>query len=207
MRPRSVIGLLGLVGSVIFACSGKNSQTACPAGQSVACNCQGTSTPGAQVCKSDGSGFEACNCLGATAATGGATSGTMSSTSSLNTSTGTSPPGSVGSTGAGGANPNLGKCDKGDKTNTGCQTCQNSACALAFCQDKVSKCMANAECKAIQDCISKCAQNDGACFNACVSAHMMGTTDMFNMFICTICNPGPCYGDCQGSPQTCSQKM
>ena len=44
MRSRLVFAFLGLLGSLIFACSGKNSATPCPPGQSFACSCTGTKT-------------------------------------------------------------------------------------------------------------------------------------------------------------------
>jgi hypothetical protein len=205
MRFRLIFGLVAALGSVIFACSSKNSAMACIPGTQAACNCPGTTAPGAQACKGDGTGFDACNCAGTTGSGGTTTTGTNTTTSGSPTTTSGQPPTSSGPTsGAGGMNPNQGKCDMGDPSK--CYDCWASACAVAFCTDKVNKCNANAECKAIKDCVAKCPPMDGTCYNGCVAPHMTGTTDFFNLLQCEVCNPGPCYGDCNGK-SSCSMMM
>jgi hypothetical protein len=106
----------------------------------------------------------------------------------------TGPP-QASASGSGGASPFQGVCDMGGD----CLTCQQSQCAEDHCANEISACQKDVQCKGIQTCIASCAANDPPCFNACIQMYPQGTSGLFALFSCTVCNPGPCYGDCMGA--------
>ncbi len=199
MTPRFIVGTLGILWAFAsaFACTKK--APACAPNQSVSCSCPGTSAPGAQLCLEDGSAFDKCVCnLGPTSGSGADPSTT---TSGPQTSTMSGPPQGVGSgqggCGMGGAGGNMKcACDVAD-----CNKCMASMCAQAYCPSQLSACNANPECKAMQDCIAAC--KDMSCYGMCIQQHPKGQNEMFALFTCEVCTPGPCFGDCQGA-QNCS---
>ncbi|MFO0758552.1 MAG: hypothetical protein U0359_18815 [Byssovorax sp.] len=48
-------------------------------------------------------------------------------------------------------------------------------------------------------CIGKCAQNDQACFDACVQAHMTGAQVYNDLVVCVICDTCPMDCDAAGA--------
>ncbi len=168
-RRTAAAVMLGLSASVTFAVDGCGSDVSVPSG---------------------GAGG-----TGQTAQAGGDTSSIYTHDASTISTYGVAPTSSVAAPASSSTGGSKGVCDTG----ADCAKCEQSACAAAFCMGQIDKCQKNPECVAIQSCLARCKPNDGACFNSCISAHMNGSTDLFNLLNCEICSPGPCYGDCAGA--------
>ncbi len=89
--------------TVLANCSSDSSAgPVCNAGKQVACDCP-AGAQGVQVCKADGSGYDACDCGAAAGGAGGASEGGQGGSSTGGSSAGGTAGGSAGMSGAGGS--------------------------------------------------------------------------------------------------------
>ncbi len=184
--------------TVAVACSKNATATACAPGQEPVCNCPGTSVPGSQKCRADGSGYEPCNCASTTTASGaGGASGSSTTSMTAPASSGSSTgPGGPGSGGAGGSGSADGMCTSIEK----CDDCRKGVCAKGFCKAAFDKCDANQVCAMLIKCLDACMSTQ--CSNDCIAKYPAGANDFFATYTCTTCKPGPCYSECMGA-QVC----
>lgn len=183
------------LGFVLFAaCSTeqKVEPQECTPGEKAPCECP-DGTASTKTCKEDGSGFGECECTGESGSgsgSGGGAGGAMAASaasgpasSSVVASSSAAGPGSSSS-------GTLTGCPELD-----CPSCLVSDCAKLVCETEFTKCKANPDCLALEDCLSKCG-GDFECPQECQTKYPGGAKDYSAKSTCVFCSPDACKALC-----------
>ncbi len=164
----------------------------------VACGDSGSSST------AGGGGSGGSGASGSTESTGGTTN-TAGNGTGANGEGGTGAvldagPGPGPGPGAGGASAcsDIATCQDGDQDpSNDCVSCA----VTSVCSDQYTACTQNADCVAINTCLTNCSVDDPNCPQACAEANAAGIALYQEVILCAVCDT--CYDSCDGAMAGC----